>query len=86
MYSVLSVISQKIVPVDDSNVEVVDLTSPNTAFDDDVGYEDAPEDEPITEQPKCRKININKPQNCDNLEKCVKLALYQAINHYWDVP
>ncbi|CAB4418985.1 unnamed protein product [Rhizophagus irregularis] len=69
---------------DDSNVEVIDLTSPNTAFDDNVGYEDAPEDE-ITQQPKRRKININIPQNCFELEKRVKVALYQSINHYWEV-
>ena len=84
MYSVLAMISKKISP--NSNMEVVDLTSPNTAFDDDVGYEDAPEDEPITERPKRRKININTPQDCANLENRVKSALYQSINHYWDVP
>ncbi|CAG8742167.1 9951_t:CDS:2, partial [Rhizophagus irregularis] len=84
MYSLLAVISNKMIP-DDSNVEVIDLTSPNTAFDDDVGYEDAPEDE-ITQQPKHRKININTPQNCFELEKRVKAALYQSINHYWEVP
>ena len=86
MYSVLAMISKKILPNDDSNVEVVDLTSPNTAFDDDVGYEDAPEDEPITERPKRRKININTPQYCTNLENRVKAALYQSMNHYWEVP
>ena len=48
MYSILAMISKKILP-DNSNVKIVDLTSSNTAFDDDVGYEDAPEDEPITE-------------------------------------
>src|SRR5436190_24332121 len=85
MYSVLAMISKKILPNDDSNVEVVDLTGSNTAFDDDVGYEDAPDDEPITERPKHRKININTPQDCTNLEKHVKAALYQSINHYWDV-
>jgi len=86
MYSVLAIINQKILPDDNSNVEVVDLTSPNTAFDDDVGYEDAPEDEPISKQPKCRKININIPQNCTDLDKRVKAALYQSMNHYWEVP
>ena len=56
MYSVLAIINQKILPDDNFNVEVVDLTSPNTAFDDNVGYEDAPEDEPISKQPKCKKL------------------------------
>ena len=60
MYSLLTMISQKIMP-DNINMEIIDLTSPNTAFDDDLGYEDAPEDEPITQQPKRRKININAP-------------------------
>jgi len=84
MYSILTVISQKILPDDDSdddlddnfNMEIVDLTSSNTAFDDNVSYEDAPEDEPITEQPKCRKININTSQDCINLENRVKITLY----------
>ena len=86
MYSLLVMISQKVMPVDDSNTEVIDLTSPNTAFDDDVGYDDAPDDEPITGYPKRRKININIPQSCVDLEKRVKAALYQSINHYWEVP
>ena len=84
MYSVLAVISQKLIP-NDSDVEVVDLTSQNTAFDD-VSYKDAPEDETITEQSKSRKIRINTPQNCTNLKNHVKAALYQSINHYWKVP
>ncbi|CAB5362683.1 unnamed protein product [Rhizophagus irregularis] len=61
---------------DNSDVEVIDLTSQNMAFDDDVGYKDAPEDEPISGQPIRRKININMPQNCINLDKRVKVALY----------
>jgi hypothetical protein len=85
MYSLLTMVSQKIMP-DNINAEIIDLTSPNTAFDDDLGYEDAPEDEPVTQQPKRRKININTPQDCFILEKKVKAALYQSINHYWDVP
>ena len=48
MYSLLAVISKKLIP-DDSYMEVIDLTGSDTVFDDDVGYEDAPEDEPITE-------------------------------------
>jgi len=40
MYSLLAVISNKMIP-DDSNTEVIDLTSPNTVFGDDVDYEDA---------------------------------------------
>ena len=58
MYSLLAIISKKII-LENSDIEVIDLTSPNTAFDDDIGYEDAPEDEPITQQLKCKKININ---------------------------
>jgi len=86
MYSVLAIISKNLLPNDDSDVKIVDLTNPNTAFDDDVGYEDAPEDEPITERPKRRKININTPQDCTNLENRVKVTLYQSMNHYWEVP
>ncbi|CAB5369823.1 unnamed protein product [Rhizophagus irregularis] len=86
MYSVLAMIKQKILLDNDSNVEDIDLTNSDTAFDDDVGYEDAPEDESISEQPKRRKININTPQNYTDLEKRVKAALYRSMNHYWEVP
>ncbi|CAB4386300.1 unnamed protein product [Rhizophagus irregularis] len=74
MYSVLTIINQKILPDDNSDVEVIDLTSQNMAFDDDVGYKDAPEDEPISGQPIRRKININMPQNCINLDKQLGFA------------
>ena len=35
MYSVLAMIKQKILPDNDSNVEDIDLTNSDTAFDDD---------------------------------------------------
>ncbi|CAG8713878.1 6450_t:CDS:2, partial [Funneliformis caledonium] len=82
MYSILAVINQKLIPDDKSYVEIIDLTSLNIAFNDDVGYEDALEDEPITEQPKRRKININIPQDCNNLTNRIKMALYKSMNHY----
>jgi len=83
MYSILEIISQKLLP-DGSEVEIVDLSNSNTAFDDNVSYNDISEDddEPITG----RKISINTPQNCLNLKKKVKTALYNAIKHYWKVP
>ena len=84
MYSVLAVISYKLIPDNSDNVEVVDFTNPNTAFDD-ISYEDAPENETITEQPKNRRICINTPQNCTNLKNHIKVALYRSINHYWKV-
>ncbi|CAG8499245.1 17977_t:CDS:2 [Funneliformis caledonium] len=58
MYSLLAIISKKIIP-ENSDMEVINLTSPNTAFDDDIGYEDVPEDEPITQQPKSLYQSIN---------------------------
>ena len=48
MYSLLVIISKKIIP-ENSNIKVIDLTSPNNAFDDNIGYEDALKDEPITQ-------------------------------------
>ena len=81
MYSLLVIISKKII-LENSDMEVIDLTSPNITFDDNIDYEDASEDEPITQQPKHKKININILQNYLDLEKRVKIALYQFINHY----
>jgi hypothetical protein len=43
---------------------------------------DFPEDEISTRHLKERKIYVETPQNCKNLEKNVKNALYKAINHY----
>ncbi|CAG8711095.1 1514_t:CDS:1, partial [Funneliformis caledonium] len=76
MFSLLTIFSQKI--ISDAEIEVIDLTSPNTVFDDNVSYKDAPEDEPITQQPKHRKL----VQDYFNLENHVKIALYQSINYY----
>ena len=42
-----AIISKKIIPKN-SNIEVIDLTNSNTAFDDNIDYEDALEDKPIT--------------------------------------
>jgi hypothetical protein len=55
-------------------------------FDEDVEYVDSPEDEINTSHPKGRKIYIETPQDCKDLEKNVKNALYKAMNYYWNVP
>lgn len=64
----------------------IDLANFTTVFDDDVGIEDADDDDEVDDHPKRRKILINTPQDCKDLIKKVKLALYTAINHYWSVP
>ncbi|CAG8496625.1 6890_t:CDS:2 [Funneliformis caledonium] len=79
--TIKNIISQNILS-DDSNIEVIDLTSLDTAFDDDIYYKDASENEPITKQPKYKKFNINILQNCINLKNCIKAALYQSMNYY----
>ena len=66
--------------------EDIDLTNFTTVFDDDVGIEDPDDDDEVDDHPKWRKILINTPQDCKDLIKKVKLALYTAINHYWSVP
>jgi hypothetical protein len=64
----------------------IDLTTSDTVFDEDVEYVDSPEDEIDTNHPKGRKIFIETPQDCNNLEKNVRNALYKAMNHYWNIP
>ena len=59
-------------------MEVVDFTESNTAFDDDIEYEDV-ESGDIVDQSKQRKIKINTPQNCENLILKVKSALYNQL-------
>jgi hypothetical protein len=54
-------------------------------FDEDVEYVDSPKDEIGTRHPKGRKIYIETPQDCKDLEKNGKNALYKAMNHYWNV-
>lgn len=85
MYQALEVIKKELYISTEESV-VIDLTTLNTVFDDNIGYIDAPDDEINTDYPKERNISIEIPQNCKNLEKKVKKALYQAMNHYWDVP
>jgi len=55
-------------------------------FDEDVEYVDSPEDEIDINHPKGRRIFIETPQDCKNLEKNVRNALYKAMNHYWNIP
>ncbi|CAG8694197.1 3847_t:CDS:2, partial [Cetraspora pellucida] len=50
-----------------------------TVFDDIEG-----EDEEL-EISKNHKININIPQDCENLEEKVQAALYKALEAYWDL-
>jgi hypothetical protein len=85
MYQALEIIKKDINVLIEEPVEI-DLTTQNTVFDENIGYIDSPEDEIDTDYPKERNISIEIPQNCKNLEKKVKKALYQAMNHYWDVP
>ena len=67
-------------------MKVVDFTEPNTAFDDDVEYEDSEDGDIANNQSKQRKIKINTPQDCKNLILKVKSALYESITHYWNIP
>ncbi|PKY50971.1 hypothetical protein RhiirA4_467758 [Rhizophagus irregularis] len=59
--------------INDSNVENINLTNSDTAFDDDVGYEDAPEDESISEQPKRRKLILIRHKIAPILKNVLKL-------------
>ena len=88
MYPAINVITKGVKPSDSNSndVEVVDFTEPNTAFDDDVEYEDSEDGDIANNQSKQRKIKINTPQDCKNLILKVKSALYESITHYWNIP
>ena len=85
MYQALQIIKRDICTFTKESVDI-DPTTQDTVFDEDVEYVDSPEDEINTKHPKGRKIFIETPQNCKNLEKHVKNALYKAMNYYWNVP
>lgn len=88
MYPAINVITKGVKPSDSNSneVEVVDFTEPNTAFDDDVEYEDTEDGDIANNQSKQRKIKISTPQDCKNLILKVKSALYESITHYWNIP
>jgi len=85
MHQALQIIKQDICSFTRETVDI-DLATQDTVFDENVEYVDSPEDEINTKHPKGRKIFIETPQNCKNLERNVKNALYKAMNHYWNVP
>ena len=86
MYDAITEIKKGVYSTQDIEPEDIDLNNFTTAFDDDVGIEDPDDDDEVDDHPKRRRILINTPQNCRDLIKKVKLALYTAINHYWSVP
>jgi hypothetical protein len=85
MHQALQIIRRDICPLTKESVNIV-LTTLDREFDEDVEYVDSPEDEIGTRNPKERKTYIETPQDCKDLEKNVKIALYKAMNHYWNVP
>jgi hypothetical protein len=86
MNDAISEIKKGVYSAHDLEPEDIDLTNFTTVFDDDIGIENPDDDDEIDDHPKRRKILINTPQDCKDLIKKVKLALYTAINHYWSVP
>jgi len=85
MNDAITEIKKGVYSAHDLEPEEIDLTNFTTVFDDDVGIEDPDDDDEVDDHPKWRKILINTPQDCKDLIKNVKLALYTAINHYWSV-
>lgn len=86
MYHAINVITKGVASFEEEEVEVVDFTKPNMAFDDNIGYEDADDEDVIDNQPSVRKIKINIPQDCENLISKVKHTLHKSLTHYWNVP
>ena len=86
MHQALQIIKRNLHTSSNKKSVNIDLTTQNTVFDEDVEYVDSPEDEVNTKHPKRRRIFIETPQDCKDLEKNVKNTLYKAINHYWSIP
>jgi hypothetical protein len=85
MYYVVATLQIKVMPKD---IETVDLTNDDNAFDD-VEFEDGTDDDVIfmnESQNKKRKIKIKNPLNCEGKEEEVKRHLYQLLLHYWESP
>ena len=83
MYDAISEITKGIISSDEIDPEEIDHTNYTTIFDRDIGIEDLSDDD---ETDNHLRQSINTPQDCDKLIEKVKLALYIAMNHYWDVP
>ncbi len=85
MYYVVATLQVKVFPTE---IEIVDLTNNNNAFDD-VEFEDGNDDDIVImneSQNKKRKIKIKDPLNCEGKEEEVKRSLYQLLLHYWENP
>ncbi|GES92498.1 zinc finger BED domain-containing protein 1-like [Rhizophagus clarus] len=83
MYYVVATLQIKVIP---KEVEVVDLTNDDDAFDDDIEFEDGDDDDVIIMQNTKRKIKIKNPLNCEGKEEEVKRNLYHLLHHYWENP
>jgi len=68
---------------DEELSEEVNFETNDLAFDNNIGFIDAKEEE--EQGPKKRKININTPTNTKNMKHKIKNALYNALLHYWDL-
>ncbi|CAG8662677.1 79_t:CDS:2, partial [Gigaspora rosea] len=61
----------------------VEFETDNLAFDNNIGFIDAKEEE--EEGPKKRKIRMNTPTDTKNMKYKIKNTLYNALLHYWDL-
>ncbi|CAG8832815.1 14976_t:CDS:1, partial [Racocetra persica] len=61
-------------------------------FDDDQEFQeeidliDEPEIFDVESEAKLNRIKINIPQVCDGMVENVKIALFNALNYYWEYP
>ncbi|CAG8647158.1 9488_t:CDS:1, partial [Racocetra fulgida] len=69
MYSAIKAITNSLMIIDDFVLQQVNYDDDESAFNDNNQTDD--------------KSTI--PYDCTNIEKRVKIALYNAINYYWQV-
>ncbi|CAG8822008.1 3698_t:CDS:2, partial [Cetraspora pellucida] len=84
MHLLITALIAKLRPVTQDLDLPLDLDSDDTAFDEDLEYEDDAEETMIG--PKKRRIKINTPINISGLLDRIKLSLYKALLHYWPDP
>ncbi|CAB4441002.1 unnamed protein product [Rhizophagus irregularis] len=85
IYYVVTTFQVKVIP---EEIETVDLTNDDDAFDD-VEFEDGNDNDVVImneSQNKKRKIKIKDPLKCEEKFEEVKRNLYHLLLHYWENP
>ncbi|CAG8678669.1 6747_t:CDS:1, partial [Acaulospora morrowiae] len=82
MYNAITVITNSLIVFNNFELRQITYGTEETVFDQ-ILNEDRTNNEQNTDQTEFQQLNIT--QDCTNLEEKVKIALYNAMKHYWQI-